>query len=136
MIKTLRDRTILSILVIVPLGFFTKFYKGPLSSWINNSVGGIFYEIFWCLLIFLFLKKIKTWKIAVSVLLLTSLLEFLQLWHPPFLESIRNFFIGRTLLGNCFSWSDFPYYVLGCAIGWFWMESLKKKSLSQQSLPN
>ncbi|MGA1791827.1 MAG: DUF2809 domain-containing protein [bacterium] len=129
--KILRDRTILSILIIVPLGFYSKFYKGALANWVNNSVSGIFYEIFWCLLIFLFLRKTKTWKIAFSVLLLTCLLEFLQLWHHPFLEFIRNFFIGRTLLGNCFSWSDFPYYILGCAIGWLWMHCLKESQVDR-----
>jgi hypothetical protein len=62
---------------------------------------------------------------AIVVLLATCALEFLQLWHPPFLEYLRSSFIGRTVLGTSFAWLDFPYYVLGCWIGWLWMRWLQ-----------
>jgi hypothetical protein len=119
-----RIMTVVSLLFIVPVGFYSKFYTGPAADWANNSLGGFFYEIFWCLLIFLFSEKIKPWKIAGSVLLITCGLEFLQLWHPLFLEIPRSYFIGRTILGTTFSWSDFPYYFLGSAAGWLWMRLL------------
>jgi len=121
-----RGWTLLSLLIIVPIGFFSKFYSGPADNWVNNSLGGVFYEIFWCLFIFLFYNKGKTLKIAALVLILTCILEFIQLWHPPFLEWIRSFFVGRTVLGTSFTWSDFPYYIIGSAIGWFWMKQLQE----------
>jgi hypothetical protein len=117
--------SVISLLVIVPLGFYSKFYSGPAANWVNNSLGGVFYEIFWCLLIFLFLDAGKPWVTAIWVLVLTCCLEFLQLWHPPFLELLRSNFIGRMILGTSFTWSDFPYYFLGCAIGWLWMRWLR-----------
>ena len=46
-----------------------------------------------------------------------GLLEVLQLWHPPFLEALRGHFLGRTVLGTTFSWSDFPHYVAGAVLG-------------------
>jgi hypothetical protein len=55
-------------------------------------------------------------------------LEFIQLWHPTFLEFLRSNFIGRTILGTSFNWSDFPYYLAGCAIGWLLMKFLQKHS--------
>jgi hypothetical protein len=115
--------TVASLLVVVPLGFYSKLYSGPAANWVNNSLGGAFYEIFWCLLIFLYADKPRV--IAISVLVLTCCLEFLQLWHPPFLELLRSAFIGRTILGTSFTWSDFPYYFLGCGIGWLWMRWLR-----------
>jgi hypothetical protein len=118
--------TLVSLLVIVPVGFYSKFYTGPAASWVNNSLSGVFYEIFWCLLIFLFGGEGKPWIIAASVLVATCLLEFLQLWHPPFLEFMRSYFIGRAVLGTSFAWSDFPYYFLGCGIGWLWLRKLQK----------
>ena len=124
-----RRWTVFSLFIIVTFGFYTKFYSGPVANWVGNSLSGVFYEIFWCLLIFLFLINLKPGKIAASVLLITCLLEFLQLYHHPFLEYMRDFFIGRTLLGNYFSWSDFPYYFLGCAIGWYWIKWLKRKEV-------
>ena len=42
-----------SLLVTIPVGVYTKFYQGPAADWVNNSLGGVFYEIFWCLLVFL-----------------------------------------------------------------------------------
>ena len=45
--------------------------------------------------------------------MLTCGIEFLQLWHPEFLESIRRYFIGRTILGTTFAWIDFIHYCIG-----------------------
>ncbi|QTA92089.1 DUF2809 domain-containing protein [Desulfonema magnum] len=118
-------RTLISLLIIVPVGFYSKFYAGPAANWANNSLGGLFYEIFWCLVIFFFSETFSPWKIAAFVCITTCGLEFLQLWHPPFLMFLRRFFIGRTILGTTFAWSDFPYYFLGCGIGCFWMKRLR-----------
>ena len=120
-------QTLLSLLLLIPVGFYSKFYNGPAFVWVNNSLGGMFYEIFWCLVVFLFLNKITPWKIAFSVFVITCSLEFLQLWHPPFLEIIRSTFIGRTVIGTTFAWSDYIYYVAGSLTGWIWIELLKHK---------
>jgi hypothetical protein len=117
-----RGRILLSLLVVTPLGFLSKLYAGPARGWFNNYAGGVLYEVFWCLVLFLFWpRRESALKIAVGVLAGTSALEVLQLWHPGLLEQIRLTFLGRALLGTTFSWWDFPHYVLGCALGWLWM---------------
>jgi len=118
--------TIISIVVILPLGFLTKFYSGPAGEWVNNSLGGVFYEIFWCLVVLLFFPKLKSLKIAISVFIITCCLEILQLWHPWFLEVIRSNFIGVTIFGNSFNWFDFPYYFIGSLLGYLWLYKIKK----------
>ena len=129
MFKSKKIRWILiSIIIIVPLGIYTKFYSGQAARWVNDSLGGVLYVIFWCLFAFLFLSNTKPWKIATAVFAVTCFLEFLQLWQPPLLEYLRSNFIGRTILGTSFTWSDFPYYIVGCGIGWLWMKSLQKHS--------
>ncbi len=120
--------TLISMLIIAPLGIYSKFYNGQAARWVNDSLGGVLYVIFWCLFAFLFLSNTKPWKIATVVFAVTCFLEFLQLWHPTFLEFLRSNFIGRTILGTSFTWSDFPYYLVGCAIGWLWIKSLQKHS--------
>ncbi|MCK5052148.1 MAG: DUF2809 domain-containing protein, partial [Candidatus Cloacimonetes bacterium] len=92
--------TLLSILIITPLGFISKLYTGPGAKWFNDSFGGLLYEVFWCLIISFILIKVKPWKVALSVFIITCALEFLQLWHPMFLEMIRSTFIGRTIIGT------------------------------------
>jgi hypothetical protein len=120
--RLVRKRILVSLLVITPLGFLFKLYAGPAQGWFNNYAAGVLYEIFWCLILLFFWPHRKfTAKIAMGVLVVTSLLEVLQLWHPWMLEQIRSTFLGRTLLGTTFSWWDFPHYVLGCALGGFWM---------------
>jgi hypothetical protein len=114
-----------SLLFIVPIGFYSKFYRGPAASWVNDSLGGLFYEIFWCLVVFLLRPRWKPRWIAASVLGATCGLEFLQLWHPPFLELIRSHFLGRTIIGTTFDWTDFPYYFIGSGMGWYWLERLR-----------
>jgi len=120
--------TLLSILIITPVGFYSRFYDGPAASLVNNYLGGTFYVIFWSLSVYLFLPSRKTWMIAVAVLVATCLLEFLQVYHHPILELIRGSFIGVTILGNSFSWADFPWYFLGAGIGWFWIERIHSKN--------
>jgi len=118
--------TLLSILIITPIGFYSKFYHGPAAAWVNYSLGGLFYVIFWCLLLYFFIPKCSPKLIAILVLTITCILECLQLWHPPFLEMLRANFVGRTILGNSFHWSDFPYYFIGCGFGWLWLRKLQR----------
>ena len=122
--KTHRLAALVSLLVVTPIGFASKFYSGPGAWWFNNYAGGVMYEIFWCLVGFSLWPRASTVLIAVRVLGITCSLEFLQLWHPHFLEIVRATFIGRTLIGTSFSWWDFPHYFVGCCAGWFWIKSL------------
>lgn len=110
--------SIITLLVIIPTGISTKFYKGPFYHWVNDSSGGIFYEIFWIIVFSLLFKRMPLIAIVISVLAFTSLLEFLQLVHIPILNAIRSTFVGQALIGNSFNKTDFIYYVIGCLAGW------------------
>jgi hypothetical protein len=121
---TIRIRILIIILLITIMGFGSKLYSGVCSDWFNNSLAGLFYETFWCLVVFFINPRHKAIKIALWVLVFTSALEFLQLWHPPFLQIIRSTFIGAALIGTSFNWSDFPYYIAGCIAGFILMKYL------------
>lgn len=114
-----------SILIVIPLGLFSKFYQGLAQEWVNNYSGGIWYEIFWCLLAFYFVKDQKYLKlIPIYVFIITCILEILQLLHPPILELFRSYLIGKLLLGTTFSWWDFPHYLIGCFLGYLWLRKI------------
>ena len=106
------------VVILIPLGFYSKFYSGPGSTWVNNSLGGILYVIFWSLLFSVIIQQAKSWKIVLIVLIFTCILEVLQLWHPPILESIRASFIGRALIGTSYSRLDLLHYLLGSIAAW------------------
>lgn len=114
-----------SIPAVALVGLYSKrYYQGPGADWAHNSLGGVFYEILWCLVFGLLLPRYGARRIAVGVLAATCFLEFLQLWHPPFLEWLRSYFLGRTILGSSFDWWDFPYYFAGSLLGWVWLRAL------------
>lgn len=118
----------ISILIIVPLGYVVRFH-GAAPEWLNDSFGSIAYEIFWILLVALLFPKVSPLWTAVGVCLATCLLEFFQLWHPPFLQAMRATLLGRLALGNAFTWSDFPSYFIGSFFGWLWMWALRQQTL-------
>lgn len=125
---------ILSLLIVVVMGFFFKYYTGLAHQWFNNYGAAVFYEIFWCLFAFWFFRSTTAIKlIPVWVLMITCILELLQLWHPPLLEEIRATLIGKWLLGSTFSWWDFPHYVLGCVLGWLWLQQLQRIGHAKKS---
>jgi hypothetical protein len=120
---------LVALFIVTPAGLLSKSYSGTGHKWFNEYGGGVLYEVFWCLVIFFFAPKRKyATTIAVAVLLITCILETLQLWQPLFLQQARSSFLGRTLLGTTFVWWDFPHYVLGCFIGWLCMRAISKKS--------
>ena len=102
-------------------GFVSKYYRGPGDWWVNDfGPASVAYEIFFIFLLFLlFPHRQNIFLIVVSVFLATCFLEFLQLWQPTWLQMIRSTFLGRVLLGDTFSWWDFPSYFVGCFFGWF-----------------
>jgi len=127
---TTRKYVAVSLLIVTPLGFAFKFYSGPGSRWFNNYGAGLLYEIFWILVIFFFFPTRKSAnRIPLWVFAMTCALEFLQLWHPPFLENIRSSFMGSALIGTTFVLWDFPHYAIGCAVGWIWIRHLLKRKI-------
>lgn len=114
-----RWKLLLGALITVPLGFYSKFYDGVAEDWVNNSLSGIFYEIFWCFVLASLLIQVTPRTIAIVVFLLTCLIEILQLFDWAVLMWTRQFFIGKVLLGNSFHLSDFIYYAVGSLLGYF-----------------
>lgn len=124
--RRFRVRLLITLLILTPIGFYTKLYNGPLHLWVNNHFGGLLYEIFWILYILLVWPQKSSLGIAMGVLAATCILEIAQLWHPPFLKTIRSTFIGRIIIGTSFTWNDFPYYFLGSIAGWRLAEVLRR----------
>lgn len=114
-----------SLAIVVPTGFGLKFYPGPGHAWVNNSLGGTAYVIFWCLALFtLWPRRWAITPIVLGVLVVTGALEALQLVDHPILVRIRGTFLGRTLIGTTFVWSDYIYYVVGAVLGRLWLGAL------------
>lgn len=119
---------LLSLCIVTPLGFWCKSYHG-FGNWFYLYGGDVLYEIFFCLVLFLvWPKRQNAIKIAIGVLIVTCLLETLQLWHAPFLETIRSTYWGRVFIGTTFVWLDFPHYFAGSFLGWLFMRRFGESS--------
>lgn len=115
---------LVSIVVIVPLGYVVRFSSELGSPWLHDALGSIAYEVFWILLFVFFMPRKPILWIAVGVCFFTCVVEFLQLWQPPFLQMLRSTLPGRLVLGNSFTWLDFPAYFIGSFLGWLWVRLL------------
>lgn len=94
-----------------------RYYDGWARYWIRYYVSGAVYEIIWCLLFFLLWpSRANTVRIPIIVFVATCVLEFLQLWEPPLLEAFRATLIGAAIIGTCFVWLQFPFYVAGSLV--------------------
>ena len=105
--------------LVIALGLACKYYRGMGSEFINHyGPASVAYVVLLMLVVFLVLPR-EEWigRIAIGVCLGTCLLEFLQLWHPPFLQAIRATRVGQLAVGSTFSWWDFPAYFVGCLLG-------------------
>jgi len=110
---------------LIPLGLASKLYAGPGAAWTHDYLGGVVYVLFWCLTAFCLWPRVRPWRIAAWVLGVTCALEALQLWQPPWLQALRNTFLGAALLGTTFVCWDLVYYVLAAGLAWalmFWLQ--------------
>jgi hypothetical protein len=109
-------------------GFYMwRYYNGWGSYWVRFYFSGSVYVAVWCLLFFLLWPSRKNIiRIPTAVFIATCALEFLQLWRPDFLQAFRSTLAGAALIGTCFVWLQFPFYVLG-AIGSIIILSLLEK---------
>lgn len=114
----------ISVMIFVPIGYMVRF-AGPGPEWLNDALGTFVYEMFWiALMVFLFPTLLPIWASA-GVFIATCGLEVLQLLQSPFWQALRSTLVGRLVLGNTFTWTDFPAYAIGSALGWAWVSGLR-----------
>jgi Protein of unknown function (DUF2809) len=126
-LRSHRLAALLSLIAIVPIGYWVRFSTFLNAAWLNDALGSIAYEIFWILLLVLLMPRILPSRAAIAIFLATCAIEFLQLWKPAWLEAIRATLPGRLVLGNTFTWTDFPAYAIGSFAGWLWITGLRQK---------
>jgi hypothetical protein len=113
------------LLIIVPLGLFSKTYTGIGQAWVNDYSGDILYEILWCLVFFWFFPSKKAVvSIPIWVFIVTSIIEISQLFFDRVSLALRETIIWKLLLGSAFVWWDFPHYALGSWLGWLLLNKI------------
>ena len=116
---------ILLLAAVIPLGYFLRF-TAWLPDFVRDASGGAMYVVAAALCFAIARPAASPAANALAAFAATSAVEFLQLWHPAWLEAIRGTLPGRLILGTTFSWGDFPPYAAGAIAAWAVLRSAKK----------
>lgn len=78
-------------------------------------------DALWALMVFVcfgfLIPRAPTLLVALLTLTFSWGVEFSQLYHAPWIDTIRATIPGKLVLGNTFNWPDLPAYALGIALG-------------------
>ena len=107
---------ILTIITIIILGLLSRKVQG-LPQIISSYSG----DALWALMVFflfsfLFNKKSTIFILVISIIFSYGI-EISQLYHAPWIDSIRATTLGGLILGFGFLWSDLICYTVGIVIG-------------------
>lgn len=123
-----RNRVIYLILIIIVM------ILGLLSRKLDNIpviISLYAGDILWALMVFLivdFIFNNKSILFNISIAIIFSYgIEISQLYHAPWIDSIRNTTLGGLILGFGFLWSDLICYTIGILIGGI-IESIFKRT--------
>ena len=119
MIRRRRNPLVQIILIALAclLGIGSRRYAHALPGFIAAYAG----DTLWALAAFLgfglILPRVSTRTIAMLALAFSVAVELSQLYHAPWIDSIRQTTLGGLILGFKFLWSDLVCYALGVVLG-------------------
>lgn len=99
------------------LGIGSRRYSHALP-WFMAAYAG---DTLWALAAFLgfglVLPRQSTARVALMAVAFSVAVELSQLYHAPWIDSIRHTTLGGLILGFGFLWSDLACYALGVGLG-------------------
>jgi uncharacterized protein DUF2809 len=107
---------ILMALVCV-LGIGSRRYPLVLPGFIGAYTGDALWALAAFLGIGLILPKTSTRTVACLAIAFSVAIEISQLYHAPWIDSIRQTTLGGLILGFGFLWSDLACYAVGVGLG-------------------
>lgn len=98
---------------IIVLGPIWRSGLIPISPWLSKYGG----DALWVLMIYSIVRFVRPdARSSVSALWafgICALVEFSQLYHADWIDSVRRTRLGSLALGNVFNWPDIPAYAAG-----------------------
>jgi hypothetical protein len=101
----------------VILGIGSRRYGEHLPGFVAAYAGDTLWAFVAFLAIGLLLPRAPTWAIAFPAMSFSVLIELSQLYHAPWIDSIRRTTLGGLALGYGFLWSDLACYAVGIGLG-------------------
>jgi hypothetical protein len=102
---------------VIIAGLSSRMYRGQLPEFLAEYAG----DTLWALMLFLLVSTLLAGQPilarAAIALALAFLVEISQLYHAPWIDSIRQTKLGGLVLGFGFLWTDLVCYSVGITIG-------------------
>lgn len=116
MIRT-RITFFLCAVAVTFVGLASRRYQAVLPEFVGEYTG----DTLWALMLSLLVSTLVAGRTVMSratiSLGLAFLVEISQLYHAPWIDSIRNTTLGGLILGFGFLWTDLVCYTVGIIIG-------------------
>jgi uncharacterized protein DUF2809 len=112
---------LLLVIFLIWLAFATRNHPQWFSAFIIKYGGDTIWAGMFLIFLRIFFTKIKLWKLALICYALGVADEVSQLYHAPWIDSIRNTAIGGALLGHEFVWSDIACYAIGTFLAFIFL---------------
>jgi hypothetical protein len=108
---------LLLIVLVSILGIGSRRFGSILPGFIATYAGDSLWALAAFLAIGVILPRASTQTVALLALFLSVAVELSQLYHAPWIDSIRSTTVGGLLLGFGFLWSDLACYTAGVGMG-------------------
>jgi hypothetical protein len=105
------------IALAVGLGLGSRRFGASLPAFVATYAGDTLWALVAFLGIGLILPRTSTWRIAALAMSFSTMIEVSQLYHAPWIDSVRRTTLGSLILGFGFLWSDLACYAAGVGIG-------------------
>ena len=103
--------------VVTALGLGSRRYAELLPAFIAQYAG----DTLWALMVFVVVgflaPRWPSHRVALVALLVSYADEISQRYHAPWIDAVRDTWIGGVVLGYGFLWSDIVCYTVGVALG-------------------
>ena len=114
-----RSRFLYAIIIVIVIlsGLASRHLANLLPEWNKLYLG----DALWALMVFfmvgwLFPRNSTVW-VALGALVFSYTIEFSQLYHSVWIDTLRYSRLGGLILGYGFLWSDLVCYTAGIAVG-------------------
>ncbi len=108
---------IVLLLLTVALGLGSRRHAASLPGFVAAYAGDTLWATAAFLGFGLLLPTASTWRVALLAMSLSVLVEVGQMYHAPWIDSIRRTRLGGLILGYDFVWSDLACYAIGVGLG-------------------
>lgn len=117
MYKRSRLHYLFLVFAVMVCGLFSRKFAFVFPGVVNAYLG----DALWALMIFVgfgfVFSQFESKRIALFSVLFCYFIECTQLYHAPWIDSIRGTTLGGLVLGYGFLWSDLIAYTIGILFG-------------------